>query len=121
MNFNKPTTAVKEVSNDPCPFCGLEQKFKSPLNHTALGACYQCGGCQALLVIIDWDPLKLGAPAKKDCPACHQETTVGRDKCDRCHESITNMGKRWIVDAKVQAHNSPQSMRLRETAAPKSV
>jgi hypothetical protein len=117
MNFNKPVVAVKEVSNDPCPFCGREQKFQQPLNHTALGACYQCGGCQALLVIIDWDPLRLGAPAKKECPACHQETTVGRDKCDRCHESITNTGKRWIVDAKVAAHKSPQSMRLRETVA----
>lgn len=115
MNFNKPATAVKVIVDDVCPFCFKEQKFIAPLTHTSLGACYQCGGCQALLVIIDWSPLKLGAPGKKLCPACHQETTVGRDKCDECGERITNAGKKWIVDAKVMAYQSPQSMRIRSS------
>ena len=120
MNFTKPATAVAVVSNDVCPFCSKEQKFQAPLTHAALGACYQCGGCQALLVIIDWDPLKLGAPAKKTCPACHQETTVGRDKCDECGEMIKMAGKKWIVDAKVMAYQSPQSMRIRTVVAKES-
>lgn len=118
MNFNKPVTVREAVGNDPCPFCGKEQKFTQALTHTALGQCYQCGSCQALLAIIEWEPLKLGAPAKKECPACHQETTVGRDKCDMCGERITMANKRWIVDAKVLAFKSPSSMRIREVAKP---
>jgi hypothetical protein len=117
MNFNKPVTTREPIVDDACPFCGAAQKFKAPLTHTALGHCYQCVSCQALLAIIEWEPLKLGAPVKKECPACHQETTVGRDKCDMCHESIINTGKRWIVDAKVAAFNSPQSMRIRPSVA----